>query len=78
LSDRYEVAIGTDPTRPDSDNDGLADYKELRLGTDPMNADTDGDGIKDGVHRAKRMPKPLCDCGERFCEEVELSHWLRE
>jgi Flp pilus assembly pilin Flp len=54
LSDGEEVAIGTDPTRTESDpeagstGDGLSDAEELRLGTDPTSHDTDGDGAWDG------------------------------
>ncbi len=37
----------SDPTRADSDADGLPDHLERTHGTDPRNADTDGDGISD-------------------------------
>jgi RHS repeat-associated protein len=33
---------------PDTDADGLSDYKEILLGTDPNDPDTDDDGINDG------------------------------
>jgi hypothetical protein len=33
---------------PDSDQDGLPDWKEISLGSDPTNPDTNGDGIWDG------------------------------
>lgn len=38
----------TDPTKADSDNDGLDDAAEIAAGTDPWNCDTDGDGLLDG------------------------------
>ena len=38
----------TDPTKADSDDDGLSDTEELALGTQPLNADSDGDGLLDG------------------------------
>jgi hypothetical protein len=49
----------TDPTNPDSDDDGLADGEETGcnrlpgqgtgLGTDPLDRDSDGDGAPDGL-----------------------------
>ena len=45
--DTDEIANGTDPLDPDSDDDGLSDGEENTLGTDPNNPDTDGDGIPD-------------------------------
>jgi Tol biopolymer transport system component len=47
-SDR-EVALGTDPLKPDTDGDKLLDGDEVntRL-TNPLVADTDGDGLQDG------------------------------
>jgi hypothetical protein len=48
-----EARFGSDPQRPDSDGDGLADLGEaaagLYRGTDPTRLDTDGDGLFDGV-----------------------------
>ena len=41
-------AIGTDPTNPDTDTDGLDDGMEWGW-TDPTNPDTDGDALDDGV-----------------------------
>lgn len=55
LSNAVELAAGTDPQDPDSDNDGLSDFQELgsdgSLGpgeTDPLDADSDDDGLRDG------------------------------
>ncbi|HKG55467.1 MAG TPA: hypothetical protein VKB04_14485, partial [Anaerolineales bacterium] len=47
-SDR-EVALGTDPLKPDTDGDKLLDGDEVntRL-TNPLVADTDADGLQDG------------------------------
>ena len=48
LTNLQEYNAGTDPTRPDSDDDGLTDAEELlTYGTDPLSMDTDGDGIED-------------------------------
>jgi hypothetical protein len=60
LSNIEEEDIGTDPTIPDTDGDGLLDGTEVRGGdpanptnpdvriTDPLNPDTDGDRLCDG------------------------------
>ena len=43
-----ETDTGTDPSDPDSDNDGLNDGDEVNIhNTDPNDPDTDGDGISD-------------------------------
>lgn len=61
LSDAEETILGwmisvnggpsqmvlSNPSRPDSDFDGLPDFAERILRTDPNKADTDGDGIRD-------------------------------
>lgn len=44
-----ETNTGTDPTDPDTDNDGLNDGDEVNIhNTDPNDPDTDGDGMEDG------------------------------
>lgn len=49
LSDDFERnVLGTDPTRRDSDGDGLNDRRELDFGSNPRRADTDYDGVNDG------------------------------
>ncbi|MBO5383594.1 MAG: hypothetical protein J6A30_04770 [Ruminococcus sp.] len=48
LSVYYENWFGTDPSKSDTDDDGLNDYDEIYLYyTDPTKADTDGNGIND-------------------------------
>jgi len=50
LSDLAEYNSGaSDPTKTDSDGDGLSDGEEVAAGTQPLVADTDGDGIADGA-----------------------------
>ena len=50
LIDSVETNTGTNPSNPDSDNDGLKDGEEvMTYGTNPLLADTDGDGAPDGV-----------------------------
>lgn len=49
LANWLEKAIGTDPSRADSDGDGVSDGEEVNtIGTKPMNPDSDGDGYSDG------------------------------
>ncbi|BCX46294.1 VonWillebr and factor type A [Haloferula helveola] len=57
LTNLEEYLAGTDPTDPDSDDDGLLDGEETNTGvwvsaadtgTDPLDDDTDGDGLLDG------------------------------
>lgn len=48
LSDALEKEFGTDPTKADTDNDGIPDYIELDwLNYDPTSPDTDKNGILD-------------------------------
>ena len=43
-----EETWNTDPTRPDTDADGLSDGDEVnKYGTNPLVKDTDGDGVSD-------------------------------
>lgn len=49
LTAAEEAQYGTDPMRPDSDEDGLFDKEEVKIfQTNPLNPDTDGDGFSDG------------------------------
>jgi len=48
LDDYTEVALGTDPDDPDSDDDTLLDGEEIYTwDTDPLDADSDDDGLTD-------------------------------
>ncbi|MDM8528334.1 PKD domain-containing protein, partial [Anaerolineales bacterium HSG24] len=50
LPDKVEVeTYHTDPTKPDTDFDGLSDGQEVNAGTKPLEDDSDGDGISDKV-----------------------------
>lgn len=45
----WELAYGTDPWNPDTDGDGLTDWKEPNdTKTNPLSPDTDGDTLPDG------------------------------
>ena len=49
LTIKYSIGTGTDPSRPDTDFDGLLDAEEiLSANTNPFVADMDGDGLFDG------------------------------
>src|ERR1039457_1909317 len=50
LTNLQEYQLGTDPTKADTDGDGLSDGDEVnKYHTNPLLADTDGDGIPDGI-----------------------------
>ncbi|MGN0854947.1 MAG: hypothetical protein ACI4R9_05445 [Kiritimatiellia bacterium] len=50
LTIKYSIGTCTDPTKTDTDDDGLSDSDEAWLyNTNPRVADTDGDGIPDGI-----------------------------
>lgn len=57
LTDKEELALGTNPFNPDTDGDGLTDGEEVHgvtmngklIKTNPLNPDTDGDGLTDGA-----------------------------
>lgn len=50
LTNGQEALYGTDPSKKDSDSDGLGDKDEIFLyDTDPLKADTDNDGYSDGA-----------------------------
>jgi len=59
LSNYLEETYGTNPTDPDTDEDGLSDGAEVnQFGTSPTNSDTDGDGLSDGdeVNQTNTVP----------------------
>jgi hypothetical protein len=41
------LTVYSNPTRPDTDDDGLPDFVEYQVGSNPANGDTDGDGLSD-------------------------------
>ncbi|MGI9241177.1 MAG: LamG-like jellyroll fold domain-containing protein [Verrucomicrobiales bacterium] len=53
LTNAQEHFYGTDPSNPDTDDDGISDSDEINgLGTDPLNPDSDGDNLTDGAEVA--------------------------
>jgi hypothetical protein len=60
LSNCQELAQGTDPSDPDSDDDGLTDGAEVNVhGTNPLDADSDDDGLTDGAEVNVHGTNPL-------------------
>ncbi|TSC55783.1 MAG: hypothetical protein G01um101418_657 [Parcubacteria group bacterium Gr01-1014_18] len=50
IPDEKELWFNTDPTKFDTDGDGLGDGDEfLGIGSDPLSTDKDGDGLSDGI-----------------------------
>jgi hypothetical protein len=41
------LTVYSNPTRPDTDDDGLPDFVEYQVGSNPANGETDGDGLSD-------------------------------
>ena len=55
LDDGLEAELGTFPTTPDTDADGLTDYEEYcKYRTNPTLADSDGDGTPDSDWNERR------------------------
>jgi hypothetical protein len=65
IVDTWEVAMGLDPSRRDSDGDGLDDGDEglrdsdLDGVPDALDSDSDGDGVEDGIDNCLGEPNPL-------------------
>jgi DNA-binding transcriptional MerR regulator len=60
LLDKNETTLGTDPSKPDTDNDLLKDGLEvLTYHTNPLNNDTDNDGLLDGAEILTYKTDPL-------------------
>lgn len=59
LSNERERGLGTSPTDPDTDDDGLTDGQEVTSrGTNPLHWDTDNDNVSDG-DEVQRGMNPL-------------------
>ncbi|MEL7368677.1 MAG: hypothetical protein AAFN74_07190, partial [Myxococcota bacterium] len=71
LSNREELALGTDMGDADTDNDGLSDGAEVAAGvsnefeagidSNPLDADTDDDGLADGEEALPGMDGAITD-----------------
>ena len=77
VRDGYILEIGymTDPTKADTDGDGLNDGAEVAAGTIPLNPDTDGDGLTDGqeVNIYGTNPKLADTDGDGFYDGAEVA-----
>ena len=79
LSQVKERELGTDPTNPDTDGDGLLDGLEVnQYGTNPKMRDTDGDNISDGdeVNRGLNPLNPDTD-GDGLADNVDPDPMLQ-
>ncbi|NMA17139.1 MAG: hypothetical protein GX935_07850 [Erysipelotrichia bacterium] len=64
LTNLEEYQLGTDPSRQDTDGDGLSDGYEVHVtGTSPLSVDTDGDGLPDNWELQHELD-PLDSAGE--------------
>ena len=71
-AEEYKLRI-SDPTKSDSDDDGLDDFTEIDDGTDPSNADTDNDGLNDGAEiAAKTDPTDPDTDGDGYMDGIEV------
>lgn len=85
LMDPDEYARDSDPTKPDTDGDGLPDRVETKTGTfvsatntgsDPKKADTDGDGLGDSAEvngTPATNPNRADSDGDGFDDPSELA-----
>jgi hypothetical protein len=65
MNDGFEAdTLGTDPTRPDTDEDGISDCKEeMDIFLNALDPDFDNDGVLDGADCDPRVSNPSQDCG---------------
>jgi len=76
LTNAEELAAGTNPTKSDTDADGLSDGQEVKTTkSNPTKPDTDGDGLKDGEEVSTYHTDPLkADTdGDRLKDGEELN-----
>ena len=76
LTNLQEFLAGTDPTKPDTDGDGLADHVEINdHKTSPKSADTDGDGLTDGAEVNDHGTDPTKEDTDEdgFKDQVEIA-----
>lgn len=77
LPDDQERAIGADPSRADSDGDGLIDGDEVnKYHTNPLKTDTDDDGLGDSdeVLRWKTDPVKADTDGDGYPDNQEIKN----
>lgn len=52
------LKFATDPSKADSDNDGIPDGEEISRGSDPREEDSDSDGTPDGTDNCPGLANP--------------------
>ncbi len=69
-----QVAPDADPSKTDTDGDGLSDSDEIGLGTDPKQSDTDADGLSDGdeVNKYGTDPKSADSDKDGLADGLEV------
>lgn len=76
LTNLEEFNAKTDPTKPDTDGDGLSDSEEVKTAqTDPLDTDTDGDSLTDGaeVNQHLTNPNSVDTDGDTLSDSHELN-----
>ena len=77
LATRDEVFFhNTDPSRPDTDCDGVPDGEEIARGLDPLDADTDHDGLVDGSDPDPLVETSLADLDGDGIPDAYENHWF--
>jgi len=69
LTHLQEFQRGTNPTAPDTDNDGIPDGLEIT--TNPLNSDSDGDGLLDGDEKTSH-PHLADSDSDGFPDNIEI------
>ncbi|NUN51781.1 MAG: hypothetical protein HUU06_03200 [Planctomycetaceae bacterium] len=80
IADDVEMALGTEPTDSDSDDDGWSDWKEVfETGTDPLNNDSDGDTYPDNTDASPLNAAGSADgvfaANGSYAENLTASNW---
>ena len=73
----YHFGLGSDPSKNDTDADGLTDAQECDLGTNPRSSDSDGDGLADALELTLGTSPVFPDTdGDGLSDKTELDHGL--
>jgi hypothetical protein len=77
---RYYIIeyFNSNPTKPNSDRDGLNDFDERVAGSYPNKADSDGDGLTDSAESTTEKTYPLVkdSDGDGLDDGTEVKGWL--
>jgi alpha-tubulin suppressor-like RCC1 family protein len=81
LTNAEEYVLGTDPTKADTNDDGIRDDAALHVGISPTNPDMDGDGVSNADEAARGSDPFLADTdGDSVndgqdCFQLDPSRW---